>query len=318
MIGKLAEFQDADIEFGHEVISDVHSPYWTAAVMHRRSRTRWLAILLLACSGTAGGQESELPVSPVFREPREVFGEAGDELETDRDSFTPSTTVVGRGRQLVETSYSFIDNRESVDSHSFPELLARIGLTENVEFRVGWNYEIGGGGAVSNSGSPAEPDLLGGQKEEEANLLYGMKVSLTEQNRWLPQSALIVQASTPTAGPETATQFSTGYVFGWTLPRAWGIDSALRYAAATDEGDHHNLWSPSIVLKVPVRERWKAHVEYFGIFSEHRENERNAQYLSPGIHYLLTRDFEVGVRMGWGLNHDSANYFTNIGAGVRY
>ncbi len=281
-------------------------------------RTNWVAFLLLAVSGLATAQESEPRGGPSLREPGEVFGEQAEEIETDRDSFTPATTVVGQRQVLVESSYSFIDNRGGADSHSFPELLTRIGITENVELRLGWNYEIGGGGSVSSTGSPAEEEPFGDGKEEEGNILYGLKVSLTAQDRWLPQSALIVQANTPTAGPETATQFTTGYVFGWTLPNQWVLDSSLRYAAASEEGDHFNLWAPSVVVKIPVSEKWKAHVEYFGIFTDQRENERGSQYISPGIHYLVTRDFEVGIRTGWGLNKDSAHFFSNIGAGVRF
>ncbi|HUQ67901.1 MAG TPA: transporter [Planctomycetaceae bacterium] len=69
---------------------------------------------------------------------------------------------------------------------------------------------------------------------------------------------------------------------------------------------------------MPVQEQWKAHVEYFGLFSQNREDERGRQYLSPGIHYLVTPDFQVGIRVGWGLNADSSRFFSNIGAGVRF
>jgi hypothetical protein len=284
--------------------------------------TTWLMLVLLAGGGTVAAQENEPLEFPALREPDEVFDEEldeDDEIETDRDSFTPATTVAGRGRLLVESSYSFIENRVGANSHSFPELLTRYGVSETVELRLGGNYEVGGGGSVSGTGSPVEEEEPFGEgKEEEANILYGLKVALTEQDRWLPQSALIVQANTPTAGPETATQFSTGYVFGWTLPNRWVLDSSLRYSADSEEGDHFNLWAPSVVVKVPVGERWKAHVEYFGIFTEQREDERGSQYFSPGIHYLVTRDFEVGIRTGWGLNQDSANFFSNVGAGVRF
>jgi hypothetical protein len=280
-----------------------------------RSRTSWLAVLLLAGGGVAFGQEGETPGGPRLTEPGEVFE---DEIETDRDSFTPATTVVGRRRVAVESSYSFLDNREGAETHSFPELLTRVGITENVELRLGWNYEIGGGGSVSSTGSPTEEEPLAEGAEEEGSLLYGFKVSLTEQDCWLPQSALIVQANTPTAGPANATQFSAGYVLGWTLPNDWMFDSSLRYAAASEEGDHFNLWAPSIVLKVPVDEKWKAHLEYFGIFTQNRESERGSQYVSPGIHYLVTPDFEIGIRVGWGLTDDSARFFSNVGAGLRF
>lgn len=287
--------------------------------MNRRSLSlsmSWFAIPLLTATGIAMAQEGEPTGGPTLREPGEVFREREEEIETDRDSFTPATTVVAPRRVLVESSYSFTDYREGVDSHSFPELLARIGIIENVEFRIGWNYEIAGIDAVNPSGLPGP--AVG--EEEEGTLLYGLKVSLTEQDRWLPQSAFIVQAFTPTAGPDTVTQFTGAYVFGWTLPQKWKLDSSLRYAAATEEAeeDHFNVWSPSVVLKIPVSEKWNAHVEYFGVFTDQRENERAAQYFSPGVHYLITPDIEIGVRLGWGLNRDSANFFSNLGAGVQF
>ncbi len=110
---------------------------------------------------------SSAAAQEAFRGPfaESVAGEAGDpfrandeeHLETDRDSFTSATTLVGTGRILVESSYSFIDNGRVPDSHSFPELLTRIGLTEHIELRLGWNYEVGGGGSVSGTEIGGEP-----------------------------------------------------------------------------------------------------------------------------------------------------------------
>lgn len=285
----------------------------------RISCSTWVAVIVLAVCSPAFAQDAA-PLEndaliEVGIEPEELFD---DEVETDRDSFTPATTVVGTRRFVVESSYSFIDNRIGAESHSFPELLTRIGISEKMELRFGWNYEMGGGGSVSNSGSPSEDEPLASGSEEEGTLLYGLKVLVSEQDVWRPQSAVILQGYTPTAGPANDSQLSAGYVFGWTLPNDWVLDSALRYALTSEEGDHFNLWMPSVVLKVPVAEKWKAHVEYFGIFTQKRENERGSQYFSPGIHYLITPDLEVGVRVGWGLNDDSAKFFSNIGVGRRF
>jgi Putative MetA-pathway of phenol degradation len=244
-------------------------------------------------------------------------GAEEEPLETDRDSFTPSTTVVGIGNTIFESSYSYIENREANESHSFPEILTRYGLTENLELRFGWNYEIGGGGSVSGSGAAGVDEALAGSTQE-SRILYGLKASLTEQEGWMPQSAVIIQAATPTSGPETATQFSSGYVFGWELPNEWRLDSAMRYAASAEEGDHFNEWAPSVVLKMPVSERITIHGEYFGIFTQNSTDDRAGQYVSPGIHYLITSSCEIGVRVGWGLSEDSAQFFSNIGLGLRF
>ncbi len=287
---------------------------------HGQTLCSWLLVLgIVGGSGTVAIADDILETAAEpFTEPAEVFSdEADDEIETDRDSFTPATSVVGR-RVVVESSYSFLDSRGGHETHSFPELLTRIGIHERIELRLGGNYEVGGGGSVSGAGSPFDEEPLIDELSHEANLLYGFKVALTGQDRWRPRSALIVQASTPTTGEETATQFNLGYVFGWKLPNAWVFDTALRYGADSELGDHFNQWAPSVVLKVPVHEQWNAHLEYFGIWSDQKEADESTQYVSPGLHYLITPDLEIGVRVGWGLNSTSAAFFSNVGAGLRF
>jgi len=237
-------------------------------------------------------------------------------LETDRDSFTPATTTVDRGRVIYESSYSFIENRNTANDHSFPEIITRFGITKRLEFRLGWNFESGGGGDVSN-GDPGGQDEEPGSRQE-SQMLYGFKYSLTRQRGWIPQSAAIIQATTPTSGPDNFTDLNLGYVFGWKFFEDWQVDSSVRYVATREAGDHFNQWAPSVVLKVPVMEKWAAHAEYFGIFSDGKAIGDNRQYLSPGIHYLVTPNCEIGVRVGWGLNQESANFFSNVGLGLQF
>ena len=65
-------------------------------------------------------------------------------------------------------------------------------------------------------------------------------------------------------------------------------------------------------------EKWTVHGEYFALFSDGRERDRQQHYFSPGVHYLVTRDFEIGIRVGWGLNDQAANFFSNVGGGYRF
>ena len=259
------------------------------------------------------GQEPE--VEGIEAEPAEES--EADHIETDRDSFTPATTTVGQGRSILEAAYSFIDNRGTYDTHSFPESLLRYGLSERVELRLGWNYEVGGA-ASTVSGSDIGDVEPGATLERASEISYGAKVDINGQDAWIPRSAFVAQAFTPTSGPATSTDFVGTYVIGWELPDEWQLDGALRYGYSSEEHDHFNQWAPSIVLKVPVAEKWFAHVEYFGINTAGLERDRSVHYFSPGVHYLVTSNFEVGVRMGWGLSGDSANFFNNFGIGWRF
>jgi len=238
------------------------------------------------------------------------------EIETDRDSLTPATTTAAAGRTIFESSYSMIDNRSAARAHSYPEILTRIGLTDRIELRLGWNYEAGGGNSISN-GDPGG-ELETGQSSHESQLLYGLKFGMTKQQSWIPQSACVLQATTPTSGVENYTDLQVGYVFGWKLQDDWQLDSAIRYFVTKEEGDHFNQWVPSVVLKRTFAEKWAGHVEYFGNFTNARAHNLNQQYLSPGLHYLITPDVEIGVRVGWGLNQDAANFFSNVGLGVQF
>jgi hypothetical protein len=61
-------------------------------------------------------------------------------IVTDRPSFSVGLGMVTRGRIQFETGYtfSFEDAHPNVKTHTFPETLVRIGLTDSVEFRLEW------------------------------------------------------------------------------------------------------------------------------------------------------------------------------------
>jgi len=243
--------------------------------------------------------------------------ESEEEIETDRDSFTPATTTAGWDRLIVESAYSYVDNRHTFETHSYPELIARYGLTERLELRLGWNYEVGGEGDIT-SGSDSDFEYEAPGLVRSHQVAYGLKARVSHQDAWLPASACIIQGFTPTGGPINDSQLVVTYVTGWKLPNSWQLDTALRYGTESDQHEHGNLWAPSAVLKVPVGERWKAHVEYFGIFADGLRVERNPQFISPGLHYLIGPNLEIGTRLGWGLNSDAPNFFCNNGLGIRF
>lgn len=195
--------------------------------------------------------------------------------------------------------------------------MLRYGISDWIELRLGGNYEVGGEGADVSGGTGNEP-LEGGGIARETQVLYGLKVRLTEQHGWRPESSLIVQGHTPMSGPDPATAFNLGYVVGWELPDEWKFDSAIRYGADKEGGDRFETWSPSIVLRKTLAERWNVHAEYFGHFSQDRADNFAKHYFSPGVHYLITADIEIGVRVGWGLTTEAARFFSNVGIGWRF
>lgn len=240
-------------------------------------------------------------------------------LETDRDSFTPATKTVGSGRWILESAYSFLDNRGVKETHSFPELLVRYGLTERLELRLGWNYEVGGAGnEVSGVDVGGDDFASQGTLVRESRFLYGFKYQVSEQQGWRPQSAVTLQGFSPTTGRANDSSFLGTYVFGWVLPNRWKLDGSFRYGTASEDHDHFHTWAPSVVLKKGLGSKVNLHAEYFSVFSSGKDQDFALHYFSPGAHYLITPNLEVGVRLGWGLNDQSARFFTNVGFGWRF
>ena len=129
---------------------------------------------------------------------------------------------------------------------------------------------------------------------------------------------MIVQGLTPTGGDATATQVRATYAFGWRLPNRWRIDSALLITTESDNGNRFEVWAPSTVLRVPLGERFQVHAEYFSQISQGRQSDFSRHFFSPEMHYLLTPNLEVGLRVGWGLNEQTARFFSNVGFGWRF
>lgn len=233
-----------------------------------------------------------------------------DEIETDRDAFTRSPRLVAPGRLVLESSYVFLDQDAEFDGHLYPDLLARYGVCDWLELRLGWTYEVGKFHQLAHPGA---------ERVEEGLGIYGAKLFLTRAEGWLPDSSLILVGTTPTSGESNDTDFSLEYTFGWRLPNKLDVESQIRYFQLAEEEDHFNEWAPSIVVKAPLMcGRAKAHIEYFGLFSDGRAEEYQQHYVGPGIHFLITPDIEIGSRVFWGLGQDSADFTCLSGVGLRF
>jgi len=239
------------------------------------------------------------------------------DLGTDRDAFTPSTHVVEPGRFLSEASYVYIDNVGAKPTNNYPEWLLRIGATEWLEWRFGVNYGVGSQGNVVTSVEVGE-GTLDGSTLYESSILYGCKLQTSEQDGWLPESALILEATTPAYGDVFGTSPVGTFVAGWEAAAGWRLDAALRYAYAEGLVDWFSRWTPSVVLRVPLTERFEVHAEWFGNFTAGLVDNTSRPFFSPGAHYVIGRNLEVGLRVGWGLTAAAAPFFSDAGIAWRW
>ena len=107
-------------------------------------------------------------------------------------------------------------------------------------------------------------------------------------------------------------------VCGWEFPSKWRIDTALRYAYAEGEENWFSRWGPSVVARIPLTNNWEVHAEYFGTFTQGLAEDVSRPFFSPGTHFVITEDVEIGLRVGWGMTEEAANFFSDAGLAIRY
>ncbi len=244
-----------------------------------------------------------------------------ERIETDRHDFTQSATTVGRGVSQIEMGYSYFyrDNAEEIEqSHTTPELMLRLGLTEDIEFRVRWDY--------------AWQFVDEGESIDSAeDLRWAFKLGTTEQDGLIPESALEVRFTVPTGGSAFSTErveFGLDYIYDWKLSdvcRFYG-SSGFSTNGLDDFGlipeepaaERFLVWSQSFAVGLELTERVTMYNEIFGIFSHALVDDYRIVIYNIGVDYYVTDDIVFDVRVGMGLTPDSDDFFTGVGGGFRF
>lgn len=294
--------------------------------MHSKFQQKmsWAFILLgsLLASNTYG--EPWLEFCDDFSKPARCQRNPYEErIETERHDFTQSAVTVGRRVAQVESGYSYFykdSNNEIESAHTGPEMLLRYGLTEDIEFRLRWNYAW--------QFSDSEPAESGSE-----DLRYSVKLQMTrsKEGKLLPTSALEIRGTAPTGGEAYSTdrvEFSLDYIYQWeltermTLAGSTGCGTGglgdFGLVADNPTVERFVVLTQSMVFGVELSEKNTIYTEWFGLYSEGLEDEYVLSFFNIGIDHYLTDDFVLDVRAGVGLSEDSEDMFFGVGGGYRF
>ena len=244
-----------------------------------------------------------------------------ERIETERHDFTQSTKTVGRGVVQIESGYSYFykDKDEEIEqTHATPETLLRLGLSDDIEFRLRYNYAW--------SFLDEEEDKQGSQ-----DLIWSFKLGMTDQCGWLPESALELRFTAPIGGSDFSTEsveHGLDYIYAWELAEGWELYGSTGYGTRglgdfgliPDEPaeDWFIVWSQSVAIGTELTQRSTMYNEFFGLFSHALEDDFSIVIYNIGIDYYLSNNFVVDIRAGKGLTSDSDDFFTGIGGGLRF
>lgn len=244
-----------------------------------------------------------------------------ERIETDRHDFTQSTTTVGRGVAQVEAGYTYFysDREQEIEqAHTTPEMLVRLGLSDDIEFRLRWTYAW------------LSVDE-GHQADAAEDLRWGFKLRATDQDGWIPGSALEIRCTVPTGGREFSTeQVEAGldYIYGWEIVEGCGLYGSTGFGTQAwgDFGlvpeepasDRFIVWTQSVALGTEITDRITVYQEFYGIFSYGLEDDYADAYFNVGVDFYVTNNLVLDLRSGVGLTPDADDFFSGIGGGYRF
>lgn len=245
----------------------------------------------------------------VLAFPSSAAGQDIDPLVTDRPDFTESAEAVAPGRVQLEVGYTLSRIGEE-SSHTFGEVLARVGILPGLEGRVGLNsFALTSATGIESSGL------------EDVSL--GFKIVIFEPDAATstlsPRAAILAGAELPTG----SDAFGAGEVqpgatvaFAWDLSSSLGLGVNAGLASLTSGDERFGQGSASVALGRGIGESLSMYAEWYGLFPEVSDGG-SSHYLNGGFAWLLSADLQLDWRVGLGLQDPEPNWFTGAGLSVR-
>lgn len=247
------------------------------------------ALLVGAGAPTLSGQDARTPI------------------ETDRPDFTEASSVVGYGRIQIESGWTY--TRSRVDGapgeHSWPEMLARFGLTQAVELRLGV-------GAVSSK------QAAGKRVTVFEDLYLGTKIAVGEQRGTVPQIAVMLQATFPTGDDRVTNDRvlpGVALLAGWSTAGRWSYAAGVQVNRVGTRGVEV---APSLAAGVQLTTALKAYGEWFANLPSGTDGAAESEhYLNGGLALGLGPDLQLDARVGAGIGESADRVFFGLGFSIR-
>lgn len=265
-------------------------PYNIHLTWEEPLRTPLFFCLALLLPSVAAQAQAEKPAKP-------------EPIVTDRPDFTESALVVPHRRLQVENGFTQIWGR-GYRSFGLPEILFRYGLTPRLELRFAppnYTSQREDGQTLSGFG-----DTYLGFKCQIGPLRDGTDVALIPA-AFFPSGSRAF--STRTVDPEIKLCASRD------LNSQYSLNGMFYFAYPTEDGRRNATWQTTLSLGHPLTERLSCFLEFSNVTPTRGAPEN---LVHAGFAYLLTRDQQIDLHFGFGLNAAAPRALLAAGYSVRF
>ena len=213
-------------------------------------------------------------------------------LITDRPDATESPTAIPKGYLQVETG-SFFESIEKsnikTESFTFNTTLLRLGLLDNLELRIGWDFtEVStslNGNKLSNVASGLNP------------LLLGFKSGIAKEDGAFPEIGVMGHIYLPFTASRDFKPETTAVDFRFSFAHTLSETSSLSYnlGAAWSDDSSEASYVYTIAYGQSITEKLGAYVELYG---DMPENSSSNHLWDAGLTYLLSDSVQLDATIG--------------------
>jgi hypothetical protein len=241
------------------------------------------------------------------------------ELVTDRPDQTESTAVVPRGYFQLEGGWVHtVDDEDEVTERSddIGNLLLRIGISEKVELRLGWN------GFTSRDRRAASiEDRQEGLRDAD----IGAKIRLAEQRGARPNVAFLGALVLPIGDDElSSSRFDPSFRFAFAHDLSDRIVVAYNLgmvweSEADDDGERELLSSGiyTLVSGFAITDTVATFVELYGSIPASAAGKPSNSF-DTGLVWRVRPNLQLDIAAGVGLSSAAADWFVSAGLSVRF
>lgn len=222
-------------------------------------------------------------------------------VPAERPGFGDNVNLVPMGHFEMEGGFQFDDNQGGGSSYTLPSsLLLRTGLTDNIEFRLGFN------GYTFNAPG----------RDGAGDATVGFKIHIHDETTYTPAFSVLPTVSLPTGSHGIGTDKSEPelhFIWSKSLTDNISLGGNVNLAErVNDEGNRKLETAVSVSSGYSFTDRFSGYAEYYTVMSE-IHGVRNSDVVDGGFTFLTSERNQLDAYVGTGLNNSASNIYAGLG-----
>ncbi|SDB62757.1 Putative MetA-pathway of phenol degradation [Flavobacteriaceae bacterium MAR_2010_188] len=213
-------------------------------------------------------------------------------LITDRPDATESPSTIPQGFVQIETGAlyeSYEENSIKLEAFTYNTTLVRIGILNNLEMRIGWDFVEGrttlDNTRLTNVSSGFNP------------LLFGAKIAIAQEDGWFPEIGFLGHLYLPFTASKDYRPETTGVDFRFSFAHTLTENSSIAYNIGAQWGDDNPeaAYIYTLSYAYSISKRFGAYAEVYGDLPE---NSKSNHYWDAGLTYLIKNNLQLDATVG--------------------